>query len=112
MVIKLIKGCKISLVYQGSKLLKADVIKEVQHNVAVEQDDSVTGNLLSVLKHEACNFLKGTIENQHTYRYLQLASRDAVWIELTLLEVREKELGWGGSVRVWATQYDLHLEVL
>lgn len=26
--------------------------------------------------------------------------------------MREKELGWGGSVRVWATQYDLHLEVL
>ena len=26
--------------------------------------------------------------------------------------MREEQLGWGGSVRVWATQYDLHLEVL
>ena len=26
--------------------------------------------------------------------------------------MREEELGWGGSIRVWGAQYDLNLEVL
>ena len=48
---------------KGSKLLQADVVKEVEHDVSVEQDDSFTWNLRSVLEHKACNFLKGTKED-------------------------------------------------
>ena len=35
----------------------------MDHDVAVEQHDSLTWNLRSVLKHEACDFLEGTIES-------------------------------------------------
>ena len=80
--------------------------------MTVEQHDSFTRNLRSVLEHEACNFLESTIESEHNYWYLQLACRDAVRVKFTLLEVCEEELSWGGSIRVWSAQYDLHLEVL
>ena len=53
-----------------------------------------------MLEHEACNFLESTIESEHDYWYLQLACRDAVRVELALLEVREEELGWGGRVAI------------
>ena len=95
-----------------SKGLKTEIVKEMDHNVAVEQHDSLTWNLRSVLKHEACDFLESTIESEHDYWYLQLACRDAVRVKFTLLEVRKEEFGWGGSIRVWSAQYDLHLEVL
>ena len=80
--------------------------------MAVEEHDSLTGDLRGVLEHEAGDFLEGTKEDQHDLRYLLLASGDAVRVELALLKVREEELGWGGGVRVRGAQHDLHLEVL
>ena len=80
--------------------------------MTVEQHDSFTRNLRSMLEHEACNFLESTIESEHDYWYLQLACRDAVRVELALLEVCEEELGWSGSIRIWGAQYDLYLELL
>ena len=68
--------------------------------MAVEEHDSLTGDLQSVIEHKARDFLEGTIDGQQYMRYLLFAGRDAVRVELALFEVREEELGWGGCVAV------------
>ena len=68
--------------------------------MSVEEHDSLTGDLQSVIKHEARDFLEGTIEGQPDKGYLLFAGSDAVRVELALLEVREEELGWGGRVAI------------
>ena len=68
--------------------------------MAVEQHDSLARDLRRVLEHEARDFLKGTVDGETDYEYLLLAGRDAVRVELALLEVREEELGWCGRVAV------------
>ena len=53
-----------------------------------------------MIEHEARDFLEGTKDGQQYMRYLLFAGRDAVRVELALLEVREEELGWGGRVAI------------
>ena len=81
-----------------SKGLQTEVVKEVEHDVAVEQHDSLSGDPRGVLEHEARDFLEGTIEDQLDEWYLLLACGDAVRVELASLEVREEQLSWGGGV--------------
>ena len=51
---------------ETSKRLHAEVVEQVDNDVAVEQNNSLSWDLCSMLIHELCDFLKRTTNNQTT----------------------------------------------